>query len=135
MKINRKKKKTFTAKSFTKGNENTGPLTRKDDFRPKKSTFFNVENLSVCTTFKVSIRKYKTEQQVECKTNYKTECNIEKKIQPITIKVRLCRSVASKDCGTGEDTIETNGEIVCTTIYESGIIKNTYLKKKTKGSV
>ena len=65
---------------------------------------------------------------MECKTNYKTECNIEKKIQPIPINVRLCRSVASKDCGiTGEDNIETNGEIVCTTIYESGIIKNTYI--------
>ena len=72
---------------------------------------------------------------MECKTNYKTECNIEKKIQPIPINVRLCRSVASKDCGiTGEDNIETNGEIVCTTIYESGIyIKYTYIFwKKTK---
>ena len=54
---------------------------------------------------------------MECKTNYKTECNIEKKIQPIPIKVRLCRSVASKDCGiTGEDNIETNGEIGRTSI-------------------
>ena len=88
------------------------------------------KNLSLHLLFKVSIRKYKTEQQVECKTNYRTECNIEKIIQPIPIKVRLCRSVASKDCDTGEDNIEINGEIVCTTIYESGIIKNIYLKKK-----
>ena len=65
---------------------------------------------------------------MECKTNYKTECNIEKKIQPIPIKLRLCRSVASKECGTGEDNIKKNGEIACTTIYESGKFFGIVLK-------
>ena len=38
------------------------------------------------------------------------------KVEYIPIMVKLCNSVASRDCNNNE----TNGEIVCTTIYETG---------------
>ena len=38
------------------------------------------------------------------------------KVEYIPIMVKLCNSVASRDCNS----TETNGEIVCTTIYETG---------------